>query len=87
MTKKKYDKILRDLNELLKSHEKAARWDHDAYTHGMYNGMEFVIACMQCREPQFKDAPKKYINNFAYKIKKFFKRLLKLDRPICVDQK
>ena len=33
-------------------------WDYDEYMHGMFNGMEFMLAIIEERDPQFREAPK-----------------------------
>lgn len=40
-------------------------WNYDAYMHGMYNGMEYVLATVTGREPNFKDAPDEWLHEDA----------------------
>ncbi len=35
-------------------------WDCDPYMHGLFNGLEFALSLLEVREPQFRDAPKKW---------------------------
>lgn len=32
-------------------------WDYDPYMHGMYNGMELILAVVEGRETAFRSAP------------------------------
>lgn len=52
-----------NLHELLKIQGSEGNWDYDPYMHGMYNGMELIMATIENREPNFKDAPKKWRSN------------------------
>ncbi len=36
-------------------------WNYDPYMHGLYNGLEFAVSLLEQREPQFKDAPEKWL--------------------------
>jgi hypothetical protein len=36
-------------------------WNCDPYMHGLYNGLEFAVSLLEQREPQFKDAPEKWL--------------------------
>lgn len=36
-------------------------WNCDPYMHGMYNGMEFALATLEAREPQYREAPEKWL--------------------------
>ena len=38
-------------------------WNCDPYMHGLYNGLEFAVSLLEQREPQFKDAPEKWLSN------------------------
>ena len=40
-------------------------WNYDAYMHGIYNGMEYVLATATGREPNFKDAPDEWLHEDA----------------------
>ena len=35
-------------------------WNHDPYMHGMFNGMELMLAIIERREPAYRDKPQKY---------------------------
>lgn len=38
-------------------------WNYNSYMHGMYNGLELALATLEDREPIFKDAPKKWLED------------------------
>ena len=40
-------------------------WNYDPYMHGMYNGMEFVVATLEGRDPEFRDAPATWLYNIG----------------------
>lgn len=49
---------LAQARELLEVQGRSGNWDYDRYMHGMYNGMELVLALFEGgREPEFRDAP------------------------------
>ena len=45
-------------------------WNYDSYMHGMFNGMEFVLATIRDREPEFRDAPDEWCIDHAERVKK-----------------
>ena len=36
-------------------------WNYDPYMHGLFNGIEFSLSLLEVREPQFRDAPEKWL--------------------------
>ena len=38
-------------------------WDYDPYFHGMFNGMALIIAVMEDKEPEYKDAPEQWVKD------------------------
>ncbi|GIO25118.1 hypothetical protein [Oceanobacillus sp. J11TS1] len=36
-------------------------WNYDEYMHGMYNGMEMMLAIAENRAPVFKKAPDEWL--------------------------
>jgi len=38
-------------------------WNYDPYMQGLYNGLEFAVSLLEQREPQFKDAPEKWLSD------------------------
>lgn len=39
-------------------------WNYDNYMHGMYNGMEYALSMMEGQNPEYKDAPDKWLSKF-----------------------
>jgi len=50
------------LKELLEVQGRDGTWNYDPYFHGMYNGMEVMLAVLEDREPVFRGAPKKWLS-------------------------
>lgn len=50
------------LKELLEVQGRNGTWNYDPYFHGMYNGMEVMLAVLEDREPVFRGAPKKWLS-------------------------
>ena len=50
------------LKELLEVQGRDGTWNYDPYFHGMYNGMEVMLAVLENREPVFRGAPKKWLS-------------------------
>jgi hypothetical protein len=51
---------LEAMKEALKIQGYDGNWNYDEYMHGMYNGMELMMAIAENREPDFKDKPKQW---------------------------
>jgi len=51
-------------------------WNYDPYMHGLYNGMEYMLSLIEEREPEFKNAPKKWKKEsyLRYIFRKLFKK-------------
>jgi hypothetical protein len=50
------------LKELLEVQGREGTWNYDPYFHGMYNGMEVMLAVLEDREPVFRGAPEKWLS-------------------------
>ncbi len=50
------------LRELVEIQGRDGTWNYDPYFHGMYNGMEVMLAVLEYREPVFRGAPKKWLS-------------------------
>ena len=37
-------------------------WNYDPYFHGMFNGMELMLAVIEKREPKYRDAPAAWLS-------------------------
>ena len=53
--------------EMLEVQGRSGNWDCDPYMHGLYNGMEFMLSMIEQREPQFRNAPKKWLSESRFK--------------------
>lgn len=42
---------------------KDGSWNHDPYTHGMFNGMELMLSIIERRDPVYKDEPDRYLSD------------------------
>lgn len=59
---KECPKPLVKLKEMLEVQGRNGTWNYDPYFHGMYNGMEVMLAVLEGREPVFREAPKKWLS-------------------------
>ena len=59
---KQCPKPLVKLKEMLEMQGRDGTWNYDHYFHGMYNGMEVMLAVLEGREPVFREAPKKWLS-------------------------
>ena len=59
---KQCPKPLVKLKEMLEVQGRNGTWNYDPYFHGMYNGMEVMLAVLEGREPVFREAPKKWLS-------------------------
>ncbi len=62
--------ILNELKSLVDVQGRNGNWNYDRYMHGMYNGMEVLLATIEKREPVFKDAPEIYLIDKKAPVKK-----------------
>lgn len=63
--------LLKRLRELVGIQGSNGNWNHSSYMHGMFNGMELMLATIEEREPQYKQAPDKWLSNNESYICKF----------------
>jgi hypothetical protein len=66
------DNISEKMREMLDVQGQNGNWDYDPYMHGMYNGMEYMMAMVDGREPVFRQAPDMWLYQ-SLKIWKFIK--------------
>ena len=59
---KECPKPLVKLKEMLEVQGRDGTWNYDSYFHGMYNGMEVMLAVLEGREPAFREAPEKWLS-------------------------
>jgi hypothetical protein len=55
------DKTVEQLHDFVEIQGETGNWDYDEYMHGMYNGMELMLATIENREPNFRNRPAKFI--------------------------
>lgn len=48
---------IEQMRKLLEVQGQSGNWNYDPYMHGMFNGMELMVATAEGREPVFKEAP------------------------------
>jgi hypothetical protein len=51
------DQELEHLREMVKVQGYDGNWNYDPYMHGMYNGMEYMLAMLEDREPVYRTRP------------------------------
>ena len=56
--------IMRQMLEVQGQH---GNWNYDSYMHGLYNGMEYMVALAEKREPKFRDAPETWLAKYEVK--------------------
>lgn len=61
MTPKKFKKKIEEIKGIIEMQGSSGNWDYDPYMHGLYNGMEMVLAAFEEREPGFREAPKNWL--------------------------
>lgn len=49
------------MREMLEVQGRNGTWDCSPYFHGMYNGMEFMLAMVEKREPVYRTAPSTWL--------------------------
>jgi hypothetical protein len=48
------------LKQMLEVQGADGNWNYDAYMLGMYNGMEYSLAILENREPNYRNAPEQW---------------------------
>lgn len=54
--------LLERAHEQLDVQAQHGNWNYDPYMHGMYNGMECVLATVEGRTPDFRKPPEKWLH-------------------------
>lgn len=57
------------MRESLKIQGYDGNWNYDRYMHGMYNGMELMMAIAERREPVYREKPKQWLEDVAVESK------------------
>jgi len=60
---------LEAMKESLKIQGYDGNWNYDSYMHGMYNGMELMLAFAENREPNFREKPKQWSKDIPLVLK------------------
>ena len=53
---------IQKMKNVLEQQGQQGTWNYDPYMHGMYNGMEFMVALAEGRDPVFRDPPEKWLH-------------------------
>jgi len=53
---------LAQMKEMLEVQGRDGTWNYDTYSQGMYNGMEFMVALAEGREPVFREPPERWLH-------------------------
>lgn len=49
------------MQNVLEQQGQHGTWDYDPYMHGMYNGMELMMALAEGRDPNYREAPEQWL--------------------------
>jgi hypothetical protein len=52
---------IQKMKNVLEQQGKRGTWDYDPYMHGMYNGMELMMALAEGRDPDYREAPEEWL--------------------------
>lgn len=61
--KRRKEKYIEDMKDVLKVQGYDGNWNYDEYMHGMYNGMELMLAIAEERDPIFKEKPNEWLKD------------------------
>ena len=53
--------IANELGEIRNVQGSNGNWNFDSYMHGLYNGIEWALAMVEERSPEFKETPEKWL--------------------------
>ena len=59
--------VAETMRQMLEVQGQHGNWNYDSYMHGLYNGMEYMVALAEKREPKFRDAPKIWLAKYEVK--------------------
>jgi hypothetical protein len=51
----------KELKKLKNIQGRTGNWDYNPYMHGLYNGIELALATVEGRDPEFKEAPARWL--------------------------
>jgi hypothetical protein len=52
---------IQKMKNVLEQQGRHGTWDYDPYMHGMYNGMELMMALAEGRDPNYREAPEQWL--------------------------
>ena len=55
---------IKKLQDLIDVQADAGNWDYDPYMHGMLNGMLLSRCLLDGKDPDFKNAPERWLRDF-----------------------
>lgn len=56
-------KIHKNLQSLVHNQGQSGNWNYDPYMHGMFNGMDLMLAVLEGREPEYRSAPEHWLED------------------------
>ena len=56
-----WEKLVESVRQMRDVQGMDGNWNCDPYMHGLFNGLEFSLSLLEVREPQFRDAPEKWL--------------------------
>ena len=59
--------VAETMRQMLEVQGQHGNWNYDSYMHGLYNGMEYMVALAEKREPKFRDAPETWLAKYEVK--------------------
>ena len=60
---------MKGLRAITKAQCSEGNWNYDPYMHGMANGMILALSQMEGKDPEYLDAPKKWLSEKPTKTK------------------
>ena len=60
-----WEKLVESVRQMRDVQGMDGNWNYDPYMHGLFNGLEFSLSLLEIREPQFRDAPEKWLCDLA----------------------
>src|SRR6185312_9547205 len=77
------EEMLDEMRIMLEIQGENGNWNYDEYMHGMYNGMEFMLARFEGREPVYRSKPEKWLS--AGHIRNVLEKELKVAKQYGMD--
>lgn len=57
MEEKIFEELKRTIKSVIDTQKQNGNWNYNEYMHGMLNGMILIESFVNCREPNFYEAP------------------------------